>query len=303
MKLIVAFLIMCHASVVLGHDLIDTLRSRGNFTIFLRALELTHLEQSLEKGNFTLMAPTDMAFAKLPQGLLESLIKDPQALKAILLFHVSLGKKSLAKIQSQSGLKTLSGKFLMIESIVTAGLSETDIKADNGILHALDNVLIPNEFTPNNEVQTVSFVDIQQYMGKWYEIARFEQSFQKGCVYTTAEYTLRPNGKVDVLNTCRLENGIVRQGKAIGHVVDKKTNSKLKVSFVPFFNRFGLFAGDYWIIGLGDKYEYAIVASPDRQSLWFLSRSPAISDEMYDILLKKASSQGFDVRRLMRASN
>lgn len=299
MKFLMAFFMIMNTSLAFSHDLIDTARAQGKFTTLLKALEITKLDQALTSGHFTVMAPTDDAFAKLPAGTLEALINNPEALKSILLFHVGKGNQPLRSIQAISGLKTLNGKFLTTKTILDAGLSATDIKADNGIIHVVDSVLIPTATTPENEVKTVSQVDVKRYLGKWYEIARFEQSFQKGCGSVTADYSLRSNGKVNVLNTCVFENGTVKTAKAIASVVDKKTNSKLKVSFVPFLNRFGFFAGDYWIIGLGDNYEYAVVGSPDRQYLWFLSRTPSISNEKLNELKQIAESQGFDLSKLM----
>lgn len=299
MKMLLAFFMILNASVAFSHDLIDTARAQGKFTTLLKALEITKLDQALESGTFTVMAPTDEAFAKLPAGVLESLIQNPEALKSILLFHVGAGAQSLKSIQSISGLKTLNGKFLTTKAILNAGLAVTDVKADNGIIHVIDSVLIPTAETPENEIRTVSQVDVNRYIGKWYEIARFDQSFQKGCGSTTAEYSLRKNGKINVKNTCKKQTGKVNIAKAIASVVDKNTNAKLKVSFVPVLNRFGLFAGDYWIIGLGDNYEYAVVAGPDRQYLWFLSRTAKISEQKLNELKAIAEGQGFDLSKLM----
>jgi apolipoprotein D and lipocalin family protein len=299
MKIFLAFFMIFNASMAFSHDLIDTARSQGKFTILLKALEITNLDKALEAGRFTVMAPTDDAFGKLPPGVLDSLIQNPEALKSILLFHVGSGAKSLKSIQSISGLKTLNGKFLTTKAILNSGLVATDLKADNGILHVISNVLIPTATTPENEIQIVSQVDLNRYVGKWYEIARFDQSFQRGCGSTTAEYSFRGNGKINVVNTCKKQSGKVNKAKAIASVVDKKTNSKLKVSFVPFFNRFGLFAGDYWIIALGENYEYAIVAGPSRQYLWFLSRTAKISEKKLNELIAIAEGQGFDLSKLM----
>lgn len=299
MKLLIAFFMILNASVAMSHDLIDTARSQGKFTVLLKALSITKLDQALESGKFTLMAPTDDAFAKLPAGVLESLIQNPEALKSILLFHVGTGAQTLKSIQSISGLKTLKGKFLTTEAILNAGLVLTDVKADNGIMHVIDSVLIPTATTPENEVSTVALVDVNRYIGKWYEIARFDQRFQKGCGSTTAEYSFRKNGKINVVNTCKKKSGKVTKAKAIASVADKKTNAKLKVSFVPFLNRFGLFAGDYWIISLGNNYEYAVVAGPDRQYLWFLSRTAKISEQKLNELKAIAKGQGFDLSKLM----
>jgi apolipoprotein D and lipocalin family protein len=146
-------------------------------------------------------------------------------------------------------------------------------------------------------VRTVSMVDIPSYMGKWYEITRFPNSFQKKCGATTAEYKLRQDGKVAVKNTCKIAGGL-NVANAIARVADKKTNAKLKVSFVPFFNRFGWFAGDYWILDLAADYSYVLVGSPDRNFLWVLSRTPTLDANIIEALKTTAQREGFDVSRL-----
>lgn len=119
-------------------------------------------------------------------------------------------------------------------------------------------------------LQTVSSVDLDRYLGKWYEIAAIPQSFQTGCAGTTADYSLRSDGYIDVLNSCRLEDGTIRSARGKAWSVDS-SNAKLKVQFA------GPVAGDYWIIELSDDYSYAVVGHPDRNSLWILSRTAEIS--------------------------
>ena len=154
-----------------------------------------------------------------------------------------------------------------------------------------------------SDVETVPYVDIERYMGKWYEIARYPQTFQKNCGATTAEYKLRNDGKVDVINSCKRidRNGRIQEAKAIARVVNTETNAELSVSFVPILRYFGFFGGDYWILDLGDDYEYAVVGSPNRESLWFLSRTPTMTPELFDDLIEKVQEQGFDPKRLVRS--
>jgi len=143
---------------------------------------------------------------------------------------------------------------------------------------------------------TVPQVDLVRYQGLWYEIARFEQSFQKDCEAVTAEYTPRDDGKITVLNTCRqgAVDGPVKSAKGVARVADKSSNAKLRVSF------FWPFEGDYWIFELGEAYEYAVVGSPDRDSLWFLSRTPQMDPAVFDDLSQRMTDRGFDVSRLRR---
>lgn len=140
-------------------------------------------------------------------------------------------------------------------------------------------------------LETVQYVDIEKYMGKWYEIASFPQSFQKGCSCTTADYDLMENGKVVVVNSCNTpEKRKVSTGKA--WVTDEETNAKLKVQF------FWPFSGKYWIIDLADDYSYAVVGHPNREYLWILSRTPKMDKQTYDGILERVTAKGFDTSKL-----
>jgi apolipoprotein D and lipocalin family protein len=145
-------------------------------------------------------------------------------------------------------------------------------------------------------LQVKSFVDLKRYMGTWYEIARYPHRFQEGCVGTTATYSLRDDGKVDVLNQCYKEKLDGERVKAHGKawVVDPATNAKLKVSF------FWPFSGHYWIIDLGKNYEYAVVGHPDRTYLWILSRSPEMDEQLYNDIIEKLKTQSYDTSKLIR---
>ena len=140
----------------------------------------------------------------------------------------------------------------------------------------------------SNELQTVSSVNIDSYMGKWYEYARYANSFQRKCGGTTAEYKLIGH-KVQVINTCqRLDKeGQLQVAQGTAFVTDTTTNSKLKVSFVPFFQRWGWFGGKYWIIELGENYEYAVVGEPNRKFLWILSRTKTLPQETYGYIIDR----------------
>ncbi|MEZ5017791.1 MAG: lipocalin family protein [Flavipsychrobacter sp.] len=142
------------------------------------------------------------------------------------------------------------------------------------------------------DLKTVKYVDVEQYLGKWYEIASFPQSFQKGCSCTTAEYSMNDNGSLKVINSCNVEGKRKTvTGKAF--VKDKKSNAKLAVQF------FWPFRGKYWIIELADNYSYAVVGHPNRKYLWILSRTPEMDKELYEQLLQKVSAKGFDTNKLV----
>ncbi|HEY5998257.1 MAG TPA: lipocalin family protein [bacterium] len=142
-------------------------------------------------------------------------------------------------------------------------------------------------------LQVVAKVDLARYAGRWYEIASFPQSFQKGCTDSRADYRLRGDGTVEVLNSC-LRDGRVDTAKGRAWVVDKATGAKLKVSF------FWPFRGDYWIIELGGDYEYAVVSAPSMKYLWILSRTPQMDEQRYQEIVGRLRERGFDVAKLNR---
>jgi len=144
--------------------------------------------------------------------------------------------------------------------------------------------------------QVVEFVDLRRYLGKWYEIARYPNWFQKDdCVATTATYTLRVDGRIEVLNQCRRggPNGLLQAARGVARVADPATNARLKVTF------FWPFAGDYWIIDLGPKYEYVVVSEPQRRYLWILARKPTMDMQTFGDIRRRLRRQGFDTSKLI----
>lgn len=151
------------------------------------------------------------------------------------------------------------------------------------------------KFLTSSTLEVVPHVQLDKYLGKWYEIAHLPARFQEGCSETTATYVLAKDGSVSVLNECK-RDGKVKRAKGKAKVVDKATGAKLKVTFFwPFY-------GDYWIIKLGDNYEYSMVGTPDRKYLWVLCRTPQMDSELYSDIVDFARSKGFDVERLIRTS-
>jgi apolipoprotein D and lipocalin family protein len=145
-------------------------------------------------------------------------------------------------------------------------------------------------------LQTVQRVELDRYMGTWYEIASFPQRFEKRCVASMATYSLRADGKVNVLNQCRNEtlDRKLRTAKGVAWVVDKRTNAKLRVRF------FWPFSADYWIIDLGPNYEYAVVGHPKRTYLWILSRKWLMDPGTYQAVLQRLKAQRYDIGRLRK---
>ena len=142
-------------------------------------------------------------------------------------------------------------------------------------------------------LEVVPHVELDKYLGKWYEIAHLPAKFQEGCNETTATYTLSKDGSISVLNQS-IKNGKMKQAKGKAKVVDKNSNAKLKVTF------FWPFRGDYWIIKLGSNYDYAVVGTPNRKYLWILNRTPQMDDKLYSQLIEYAKSKGFDVNKLIK---
>lgn len=147
---------------------------------------------------------------------------------------------------------------------------------------------------------TVPKVDLDRYAGRWFEIARFPNRFQKKCVGdVSAEYVRRPDGRIDVINRCRLADGTTDRAKGIARVVSTDgSNSKLKVRFAPAWLSFLPVWGDYWVLDLADDYSYAVVGDGARDYLWVLARSPRLSDEVYRDITARVAAKGFDVSRL-----
>ena len=142
--------------------------------------------------------------------------------------------------------------------------------------------------------QTVSYVDLSRYIGLWYEISKIPNSFQKQCAAgTTAEYSLREDGRIQVVNRCYRSDGSLDEARGIAKIVDAQSQSKLKVSFVRFLGS-NWFWGDYWIIELDEDYQWVIIGHPKLKYGWILSRTPEISPDQRDQLNELLKKQGYD---------
>jgi apolipoprotein D and lipocalin family protein len=143
-------------------------------------------------------------------------------------------------------------------------------------------------------LKTVKYVDLNKYVGLWYEIAKIPNSFQDHCAYgTTAEYKLEKDGSIQVINKCYEENGEPDIADGVANIVDNSTNAKLEVSFVSFLG-IRPFWGDYWVIGLDDNYQWAIVGTPGRKYGWILSRTPSLPDLTMEKIFEILKSQHYN---------
>lgn len=140
---------------------------------------------------------------------------------------------------------------------------------------------------------TVEQLELERYMGTWYEIARFPHRFEKNLQCVSATYSLREDGKVTVYNRgFSTTKGRFTDITGKAWVPDSKLPGEIRVSF------FGPFAGDYFVMELAEDYSYALVGAPSRNYLWILARQTELAPETYDALVAKARQLGFDTDRL-----
>ena len=147
---------------------------------------------------------------------------------------------------------------------------------------------------PEN-VKPVDNFKLEKYLGKWYEIARLDHSFERGLTKVTAEYSLREDGGVKVLNRgYSTEKNSWKEAEGKAYFVEKPDQGYLKVSF------FGPFYGSYIVFDLDqENYQYALVCGPKKSYLWILSREPQLAQDVKDRLIAKASAAGFDTGKLI----
>ncbi len=137
-------------------------------------------------------------------------------------------------------------------------------------------------------------VDLQKYLGRWYEIARYEASFQKDCEAVTADYSLRPDGRIKVVNACRRErlDAPLESAEAQAYTVPGSENAKLRVSFFwPFY-------GNYWVLDHGETYDWSIVGEPSGRYLWLLFRTPHPAKALEKTVKARAAAMGYDLSLL-----
>lgn len=143
----------------------------------------------------------------------------------------------------------------------------------------------------NHEVKTVPYVDVNRYMGTWYEIASYPQWFEKGMTDVSAVYTLKKD-YVEVLNS-GIKDGKRKEAKGKAKVVKDSGNAKLKVTFFwPFY-------GEYWIVDLADDYSWVVVSNSKRSTLWILAREKTMPSELYDSICDRLKADGFNLEKLV----
>lgn len=174
-------------------------------------------------------------------------------------------------------MKTVRSAFLALAMVAAGGPALADTYRDRDV-----------------QMTTVSDLDVDRYLGTWYEIARFPNRFEKGCEGVTAEYGLRSDGKISVLNTCRIgaPDGETKTADGQAKVV---APGKLSVTFVPWlpFAR-----GDYWVLYIDEDYSLAVVGAPRGTTGWILARTPSISDAERQTAEDVLRRNGYDTSRL-----
>lgn len=142
----------------------------------------------------------------------------------------------------------------------------------------------------------VKEINIERYLGTWYEIARFDHSFERDSVGVTATYSFRDDGKIKVVNAGYKYSLNGEKLEAIGKakIPNRAIQSKLKVSFFWFFY------GDYFVLELDKDNNWAVIGSSSDKYLWILSRTPQISNELYNQILNGLNERGYDVRQLIQ---
>ena len=177
---------------------------------------------------------------------------------------------------------------------VTLGTAALVVIGGLGVLAACASVSrnsVGNEHVP----EPAKAVDLDRYLGQWYEFARYENRFERGCEAVTANYAKRDDGLVSVINSCREGgvNGKLKSSEGKAKIVPNSNNAKLKVSFFgPFY------VGDYWVLDHADDYTWSIVGEPSGRYLWILTREAKPAAELRTALIDRARKLGYDVTLL-----
>lgn len=145
------------------------------------------------------------------------------------------------------------------------------------------------------DTTTVESLELEKYLGTWYEIARFPHSFEKGLVGVSATYSMRPDGKIRVVNQGFKGKLSGKASRALGKakIPDLQVPSRLKVSFFLFFY------GDYFVLELDDNYRWAMIGSSTPDYFWILSRTAQMDKATYQSLLENARNRGYDLSKLI----
>jgi apolipoprotein D and lipocalin family protein len=145
----------------------------------------------------------------------------------------------------------------------------------------------------------VDHLDLLRYVGRWYEIARIPNRFQRDCASnTTADYRRLADDRIEVTNRCRTRDGKFLTARGVARIASGDNPARLEVSFVKILGQ-QLFWGDYWVIGLGENYEWAIVGHPQRKYGWILASKPRLDETTLRLIRAQLIDQGYDPNRFV----
>ena len=149
-------------------------------------------------------------------------------------------------------------------------------------------------------VQTIASLDVNRYVGTWYEIAKYPNRFQKQCAsHTRAQYLTNADASLQVINRCVTREGETLEAIGQAHQVGGASSPKLQVRFAPaWLSWLPWVWGDYWVIDLDKDYQLAAVSDAKREYLWVLSRHKQVDAKTYQALLARIAAQGFDIQKL-----
>lgn len=159
--------------------------------------------------------------------------------------------------------------------------------------------------TAQGPLKPIASLDLPRYMGRWHEVARYPNRFQKQCAgAATADYALLPSGHVQVVNRCPRPDGTADEAIGEARRVGPEGSPMLQVRFAPAWLSFlPQVWGDYWVIELDEAYQLAVVSEPRRAFLWVLSRAPSLPQAQWTALEGRLRALGFDPARLLRSES
>ena len=151
---------------------------------------------------------------------------------------------------------------------------------------------------------SIASLDLPRYMGRWYELARYPNRFQRQCAGAAmATYSLLPAGTVQVVNRCPQADGRVDEAIGEARRIGPEGSATLQVRFAPAWLSFlPLVWGDYWVVELDEAYQLAVISEPKREYLWVLSRQPSLPPAAWTALMARLQAQGFEPARLLRTA-
>ena len=195
------------------------------------------------------------------------------------------------------------GKWVSLMKKIPKWIHKNSQMIQRSLLFTMSIFVAIPSYAEDRSLATVPRVELDKYLGLWYEVARKPMYFQRECAKdVTARYTINEYGNVEVDNRCIDQQGNQLRSIGEGFVMNDPYNSKIKVSFLPEAVRWMPFGrGDYWILKIDPHYQMALVGEPKRKYLWILSRNPHPDENKVIEYLRYAQTLGFSVKDLIRS--